>query len=301
LFLVIVKELRGLLGLAERLLFLHESKRYGLDHTFLDLPPNPPQWMNLGVWKNLNSSEDFVTACRSTASELADAVDLKPNETVIDVGFGCGDQDFHFLNQYGVSKIIGFNSSRDQVENAIKMCKIRNEKRFEPKYGIAPFLPVQSESADVVLSLDSAYHYNTRSQFIQESWKWLKDDGRIGLVDLVLNDPPTFLTWLFLIPVAWVIGIPIENLYTAKNYQSMMERHGFDNVQIRTIDHAAFSHLPDFIEAQLARYEPILNPALVKKYSITSRGMRTLAKLKIFKLATFVGSKRKPGANGNLS
>jgi SAM-dependent methyltransferase len=286
-----VRELRPLLEATEKILLLHKSQRYGLDHIFLDLPPKPLEWMNLGDWQKLNKREDFIEACQATATALADAVGMKREQTIIDVGFGCGDQDFFFLQKYGPSRIIGYNASQEQVDRAIAKCSILNERRFVPKFGLAPHLPIQSGSADIVLSLDSAYHYNTREKFFQESWNWLNRGGKIGLVDLILNEPLTFKSWFMVVPFALLIGIPLKNLYDQSTYIEKLERTGFSDVQISTIDQNAFSHLPDFIEAQISRYSSILNPSLIKKYTFTSKGMRILAKLKIFRLILVAATK----------
>ena len=260
---------------------------------FLDLPSNPLQWMNLGNWKHLDPSTNFVEACEATARSLADAVCLSKEHRVVDVGFGCGDQNFYFLKHYGVSHIIGYNSSRDQVEIAKSRCVAMEERRFEPRFGVAPLLDVQHESADVVLSLDSAYHYNTRDHFVRESWNWLRPGGRLGLVDLVLNAPPTLPQWFLLLIFSKMIGIPLQNLYDSQDYRKMMEKHGYHDIKFETLDACAFSHLPTFIDRQLDTYGSILNPLLIAKYKMISTGMRLLAKLQLFSFVVVVGSRTK--------
>lgn len=247
--------------------------------------------MNLGYWKGQNASDDFLAACEASATVLATEIDISNANTVIDVGFGCADQDFFFLDKFKISKIIGFNSSQDQVDRAVLKCKKLGENRFEPKFGIAPFLPVLADSADIVLSLDSAYHYNTRFQFLQNSCSWLKRGGKIGLVDLILNRPPTLLSWPLLASFAWIIGIPLGNLYDTREYRKKMEEAGFSRIKFSTLDPNAFSHLPHFIDCQLERYRPILSPSVINKYSMTSKGMAFLAKHEIFQFTLVTATK----------
>lgn len=287
--------LKHLITILENVLLLKKAQRYGSDHVFLDLTSTPDQWMNLGHWTALKPTSDFVQACQAAARSLANAVGLSKSQTVVDVGFGCGDQDFFFIKEYGVGEITGYNASRDQVEIAKARCAKLGETRFNPRFGIAPHLDVLPASADVVLSLDSAYHYNTREEFVSRSLNWLKPGGKLGLVDLILNDTPTTLQWLILLPFSKMIGIPMSNLVDAKAYANMMEQSGYEHVKLETLDDSAFSHLPTFIDHQLRRYDSILNPLLILKYTFISQGMRLLAKLKLFRLVVAVGSRPNPG------
>ena len=52
------------------------------------------------------------------ASKLADAVRMKPGDLCLDVGFGCGDQDIWWHQQYGVD-IVGVEVIPSQVSKCI--------------------------------------------------------------------------------------------------------------------------------------------------------------------------------------
>ena len=52
------------------------------------------------------------------ASKLADAVRMKPGDLCLDVGFGCGDQDIWWHQQYGVD-IVGVEVIPSQVSKYI--------------------------------------------------------------------------------------------------------------------------------------------------------------------------------------
>lgn len=209
----------------------------------------------------------------------------------MDVGFGCGDQDIYFLNEFKVKKIIGYSNSTSQVQLAKDRCEKTGEKRFLPRFGVAPHLPPHDTPFDAILSLDSAYHYNTRQEFFKTSFQNLKEGGKLGLIDLAVNEPLSLLQRLALLPLASMIGIPRSNLYSSEIYQKKMKEAGFSKVTVEAIDPFAFSHLPTFIDAQIDRFRPILSPGVINKYRFIAVGMRLLCRLKIFQLAIFVGVK----------
>lgn len=280
----LVPPLRKLLDLVEKWLLWKKSQHYTLDHVWLNFPAHYSHWMNLGTWTAVNSSTGFVSACEGLAKRLADAVALKRGENVVDVGFGCGDQDFYFLEKYGVKRIVGFTASKEQVEMARTECARRKESRFEPNFGAAPYLPLaQCPDTDVIFSLDSAYHYNTREQFIEQCARHLKPGGRVGLADLILNEPSP-LQYLLIVPFAMMMGMPLRNLYGTKRYIEIMQKYGFQDVSIDVVDPIAFSTLPSFISAQLARYGPVLNPSIVNKYGMIAKVMSLFAEKRLFQV-----------------
>lgn len=273
------------------MLRLSKTENYGLDHSFLNLPASTDMWMNLGVWRGLNSNLDYKEACLTAAKMLGDAVGLKVGDFVLDVGFGCGDQDFFFLDTYGVEKIIGYGNSMVQVGQARRKCAKRREERFEPRVGSAPGLPPADGTYNVVLSLDSAYHYNTREKFVTESYNMLMEGGRFGTIDLFLSENMTASKWIIAALFSKIIGIPWANLYNKREYEKKLKQAGFARFHSESIDSNAFSHLPGFIEAQIGRYRAILSPGLIRKYSSIAKGMKFLAKFEIFELRLFVAYK----------
>jgi microcystin synthetase protein McyJ len=252
--------------------------------------------MNLGQWKSSKPGDhvqlEFSNACEAAVRSVLEAVRLEQGETIIDVGFGCGDQDLYILQNYNVARIIGYNASEDQVNMAKERAKRLDENRFEPLFGIAPFLPIEDESTDVVLSIDSAYHYDSREEFIRRSSRWLRRGGRFGALDLTLNKRPlSTFEWTLVRIFAKLTGFPLCNLYDAETYMEIMRREGYTNVSSTTIDETGFSDLAKFIQAHLERYEHILSSSILGKYRMTAKIMEFLGKRALFRLSVFTGTK----------
>jgi hypothetical protein len=65
-----------------------------------------PLWLNLGYWKHANT---YPEAAAALACLLADHAELKRDDALLDVGFGFAEQDFLWLERYGVKHISGVN------------------------------------------------------------------------------------------------------------------------------------------------------------------------------------------------
>lgn len=107
-------------------------QHYGTHHRLLNLKVTGT-WLNLGYWED---TDDFQSACESLARMTAEAVELGPSDSLLgicslfrpfevissllsdpfsffsllDVGYGCGDQDLYFWKQFKPAEIVGITS-----------------------------------------------------------------------------------------------------------------------------------------------------------------------------------------------
>ena len=74
-----------------------------------------PLWLNLGYWE---SARNYPDACVAMAELIAGAAKLAPGIELLDVGFGFAEQDFFWLERYGLKRIAGVNITPLHVEKA---------------------------------------------------------------------------------------------------------------------------------------------------------------------------------------
>ncbi|KAJ1328027.1 cyclopropane-fatty-acyl-phospholipid synthase [Microdochium nivale] len=132
---------------------------YGLEHGKLNLTlPPASMWMNMGFWQDVES-DDFVGACRALlhavlkqagllepATEKVDATlrkDLK-NISVMDVGFGCGDQTLSIADLAGEQqdlRYLGITLNSSQCTYAQRRLSLWKKNRQTPsRHDISLFL-----------------------------------------------------------------------------------------------------------------------------------------------------------------
>jgi cyclopropane fatty-acyl-phospholipid synthase-like methyltransferase len=228
-----------------------------VSHEFYDLSEKllnskNQYWGNLGYWQTNN---DYSSACRALADELALAVQLNEFSNVFDAGFGSGDQLLLWLKKYKVNSIQGLNYSKSQTALAQKRL---DEYGFSQavnsiKYGSVTEMNEKnfSNAADdinKVVALDCAYHFPSRIQFLTSSYQKLNKGGRIGLTDILVSDSHTSsLQRLALRAMLFLSSIPAKNIVTLNTYKDELSKAGFENISIRDISDHVFTPFSDWL------------------------------------------------------
>jgi cyclopropane fatty-acyl-phospholipid synthase-like methyltransferase len=253
---------------------------YNLDHVLLNIKYES-YWLNMGYWKD---TTDFATACTHLAKLLADSVDLNPNDLLLDVGFGCGDQLLFFSDHYSVGSIVGITSLEQHCKFARQ--RLISHPNVNIICGDAVNVPalVKDLEFSKVLALDCAYHFNTRLSFLKAAFDKLQPKGKLGLADIVMNTPSvSWLDSIILYLICKSTSSPLVNYVTFSEYESQLKDIGFTNVQIVDISHHVFSHLAGYIENRNAKY---LNPHIWIKFKPVAWAMRWASKRLNFVIVT---------------
>lgn len=184
-------------------------------------------WGNLGLWTD--AAQDYPAACQALAVRLAERAQLSPGCSVLDVGFGYGDQ-LLVWKQRGVGRITGVETDAASIAEARR--KIAAFTDVTLKLGDGSLAPSE-ERYDRVLALDCAYHFAPRSAFFSHAFRSLHPGGKLTLTDMVLGDNTSAAQHARL---AKTCGIPPENLLTQQDYGRTLVALGFSNVRFENLD-----------------------------------------------------------------
>lgn len=229
--------------------------------------PAKPLWLNLGYWKD---SRSYPEAASSMARLLGDALELKAEDRLLDVGFGFAEQDFLWLEEYGVSHITGLNITPMQVERARARAAERSlSDRLELQVGSATEMPFREPTFTKVSALECAHHFLTREQFFAEAFRVLQPGGRLGLCDGIPLPGQKLTFFSRMVLRRW--ASPVENFYDRDTYKKKLEAIGFVNVKVRSIREHVFPGTLQY--SKLRRSGMSLNEALV---SLTPEQTRQL-------------------------
>jgi len=128
--------------------------------------------------------EDFFD--ETVADSILKASDVKPGNTIVDVGCGTGFLTRQAaLQTQGKGRIIGVDLSPSMLETARdNLAKLRLLDTVELRTGDAENIPVQDGFADAVVGNMILHHCPRPKRAISEMTRILKNGGRIAVADL---------------------------------------------------------------------------------------------------------------------
>jgi cyclopropane fatty-acyl-phospholipid synthase-like methyltransferase len=185
-------------------------------------------YMNYGLWDaehtTLHQANANLVNFIFTKAGLKD----KKGLSVLDVGCGYGHQDFEWERQLDPScSLKAVDISAKQIYYAIeKAHKQKSAVTFDICDALFIDQKYKNETFDVILSLESAFHYPDRPKFFKNVKALLNsNDGTFVITDLLLKQPYTSMDWsskIFLKFFSDFLCIPPQNLITAEEWDAQL-------------------------------------------------------------------------------
>lgn len=227
--------------------------------TASNTPGEESLFLNLGYWKD--NPQTIDQACAALARLVATEARLGPDDVVVDVGCGFGDQDFLWADEFGPKRITGVNISAKQVATATtRAAELGLSDTVEYVHGSASDLPQSDESVTKVTALESALHFPSRSRFFDEAFRVLTPGGRLVTADVVplANEQVSSSasrSRLLRKVVHAIFTTARQNHTNAEEYREALIAAGFKDVRVYSIRHHVFAQYVEFMRLSLKQPE----------------------------------------------
>ena len=149
-------------------------KRLNNEHTMLHYP------------LYVKESDSFMQAQKNLTDYCIELLNPIENKEILEIGCGNGVQALYVNNKFNPLKITGIDLSKANIE-------IANFERENAKVNNVRFLVddaqnlihIPSNSIDVLLNIESAFHYPDKPAFLKEVNRVLKPGGQFLVADIL--------------------------------------------------------------------------------------------------------------------
>lgn len=165
--------------------------------------------------------DEFHTRGRKATREMADLVNLKATDRVLDVGCGIGGTARHLAEEYKCS-VIGVDLTEAYVSAGTRLTELVNlNDKVVLRQASALDLPYEDEKFDIVWTQHVQMNIADKHRFYSEIARVLKPGGRLLFHDVFRNsgDSPVY-------PVPWADDESMSVLVTENQARSIIEDAG---------------------------------------------------------------------------
>lgn len=155
---------------------------------------------------------------------------IKKGDTVIDLGSGAGNDAFIARHETGeTGKVIGIDFTPAMIERATENARVRGFDNVEFRHGDIEKMPVDNNTADVIVSNCVLNLVPNKNEVIKEIFRVLKPGGHFSISDIVLEgDLPAEIKNAAEMYAGCVAGAIQKN-----EYLHLIEANGFKNMVVQ--------------------------------------------------------------------
>ena len=219
---------------------------YHLLEPLFHLMSDNNMFLNLG-YDDLNESP--INSIVDTQKRMVDIVTSKFNKdgTWLDVGSGTGAPACYLAEKYNSINIEGINIVKPQIEKANDLAKKNDcESKVKFNYGDAQEIPYEDNYFENIYAIESAFHFEEKIRFANESTRVLKPAGKISIADIVIRPKYLKLRDWYKVSIA-KHGLATKEFYNNDKWTALLKNSGFTDIKVVDITQNVSNVLPHWI------------------------------------------------------
>jgi ubiquinone/menaquinone biosynthesis C-methylase UbiE len=128
---------------------------------------------------------------RDAAEQVTEVLDIRPDDKVLEVGFGPGVAIQLLLHRIPTGSVAGVDQSQEMVRQAAaRNAYALRSRRVDLRYGSVERLPFADETFDKALAINSMQAWPDARAGLREIRRVLKHGGNVALGFTVTSDQP---------------------------------------------------------------------------------------------------------------
>lgn len=147
------------------------------------------EFVHWGYWDNsrikIISAKDFHFAAELMTKRVVENAEIRDGYKILDVGCGFGGTIKLLNEKYNNCEFTGINIDSRQIAVANKEVTSKNNNRIEFIEADACALPFYEPKFDIILCVESIFHFKDRQVFFNECQRVLKSGGKLVISDFV--------------------------------------------------------------------------------------------------------------------
>ena len=191
------------------------AAQYDTLHVGLERIRKPEKYLNYGF--ATAPFEPYERRQAELCRRVFALADIGPDDVVVDVGFGSGEQDLLLARERAFAELHGFNVAARQVAYASERARAAGlAPRMHFHHGAAEDLSIlAARSIDKMIAVECAFYFD-RPRFYAEAARVLRPGGRLALADIAFADAAAPVVARF---------ASLERVGTWSRNRALWERH----------------------------------------------------------------------------
>lgn len=178
------------------------------------------QWAAAGRGDEMESHHSDIT--EQTLSFMA----IRPQDRILDLGCGTGWASRRMARLASAGEVVGLDVADEMLRRAQESSAGVDNVRYV--WGSAENIPFPDDQFSKVLSVESFYYYADQGKALDELRRVIAPGGELFILINLYKDNHYSLRWV------GELKVPVQ-ARSEREYISLLERHGFGDVQARRI------------------------------------------------------------------
>ena len=141
-----------------------------------------------------NLSDDFLQSQKNLTDHCLCKLGSLKNKSVLEIGCGNGVQTYYIFQKYKPAHITGVDLNPGNIAIAKQNETLQDKKFIKFSVDDAQALRnIKSNSIDVVLNIESAFHYPNKEAFLKEIHRVLRPGGQFLIADILTKKNNNYL------------------------------------------------------------------------------------------------------------